>query len=74
MLHELKLHKLSWHFLDRKKAFGFRRDEPVNLAKERRHRKTLTHHRLTLLRARSSFVDFGSERHVNMNDLRIERC
>ena len=65
MLHELKLHKLSWHF---RKTQSFWIQKRVPLACtcgekaaarfniQRKRRKTLTHHRLTLLRARSSFV------------------
>ena len=65
-------------------SFGFRRQchWPVNLAKKQQHdvkyRENIERRwQITVLlfwRARSSFVNFGSERHVNMNDLKMERC
>ena len=48
-------------------------EETATRCKILRHRKMLTDHGLTLLKSKDFFVDFGSERPVNMSDLKIER-
>ena len=67
MLHELKLHKLSWHF---RKTQSFWIQKRVPLACtcgekaaarfniQRKHRKTLTDHILTLLKSKEFFCGF----------------